>query len=132
MPEAILNPSSPAGVWRAGLWFGLIGGGIGWLVHLLSAYAIAEFGCVGGHGESAGRAISRVAWMELIATAVTAGLAAIATIIAYRCDRQLQSRDEATLVGEKATARAGLLASGFFTFVILFESIPIFFYLRDC
>jgi hypothetical protein len=119
---------------RLGLWFGLIGGGIAWTLHLMSAYAIAEFGCVGGMGSRSMAGISLVAWMELAATAISVCLAMAATIAAYRLQCQLMARtpSESAHHGERITARAGLLASGLFTFVILFESIPIFFYLRDC
>lgn len=118
---------------RAALWFGLVGGGVAWTLHLLSAYAIAEFGCVSGMGERSTAGISLVAWMELAATAMTACLAAAAAVVAYRMQHQFAAgTSDSTHVGEQTTAWAGLLASGFFTFVILFESIPILFYLRDC
>lgn len=127
--------TSPANVSRAGLWFGLFGGGIAWTFHLLSAYAAAEFGCVGGLGEHRYWNVSFVAWMELALTALAVLVAAVATVVAYRMLRRLQSSThEATAEGdaERYTARAGLLTSGIFTFVILFESIPILFYLRNC
>ena len=135
MSRAIPRSQAATGsVRRAALWFGFLGGAFAWALHFLTAYAIAEFGCVGGLGARIYGGISLVAWMELLATAIAVGLAAAATVVAYRTERQLLKRepDEVASVGEKYTARAGLLASGFFTFVILFESIPIFFYLRDC
>ncbi len=128
------NEASAASVSRAGLWFGFIGGAFAWALHFLTAYAIAEFGCVAGLGARVYGGISLVAWMELLATALAGGLAAAATAVAYRIQRQLHGRepDNAQSIGERYTTRAGLLTSGFFTFVILFESIPILFYLRDC
>ena len=36
---------------RGALWFGLFGGAIAWTVHLMFAYAAAEFGCIGRLGE---------------------------------------------------------------------------------
>jgi len=132
MRAAVSSQQAQPHVRRAGLWFGFLGGGIAWTLHLLSAYAIAEFGCVGGLGERQYGSISLVAWLELIATGLTVCLALAATACAYRCERRLRSQEETAAVGEKTTARAGLFASGSFAFVILFESIPIFFYLRDC
>ena len=117
------------------LWFGLLGGAIAWAIHFMSAYVIAEFGCVGRLGERIYWNISLVAWLELILTATGVLVAATATAVAYR--NQLRSLLDAPDVGaareaERYTARAGLFTSAIFTFVILFESIPIFFYLHGC
>lgn len=126
--------SQRTAVSRGELWFGLLGGAVAWLAHLLLAYAIAEFGCVSDLGKQAFLGISVVAWLPLAATALTVLAAGVAVFVAYRCCR-LASRDE----GESAApgpwldaARAGLLTSGLFVFAILFESIPIFYYLRSC
>jgi hypothetical protein len=119
---------------RASLWFALIGGGGAWMIHLLAAYAIAEFGCVSGLGDRLYGDLSVIAWMQIALTAATTLMAGAATAVAYRRHRELQSirAVDATLVAERSTATSGLLASGLFTFVILFESIPILFYLHDC
>jgi hypothetical protein len=134
MSRAIRGQATSDGVRRAGLWFGFVGGGFAWTLHLMTAYAIAEFGCVGGLGTRFYGNISLVAWMHLLATALAVCLAATATAVAYRIERHFQRHvpDEAQAASEKYTARLGLIANGFFTFVIVFESIPIFFYLRDC
>lgn len=115
---------------RVSLWFGLVGGGVGWLLHLLTAYAIAEFGCVGGLGGFWKGGILIVAWLEIALTIVAATIAGTATFVAYRCHRTLPSTGAA--IANAFTARAGMIASGILTFVILFESIPILFYLRSC
>jgi hypothetical protein len=101
---------------------------------LMLAYAIAEFGCVGGLGERTYGGISLVAWLLLALTAATALAAAIATGVAYRGHRRLQSsRRETDVTGAMENAAwAGVLTSGTFTFVILFESIPIVYYLSGC
>ena len=120
---------------RASLWFGLFGGAIAWTIHFLSAYVVAEFGCVGRLGERSFGNISLVAWLELALTAVGVLVAAAATAVAHRSQRRLQASataSDSSGEAERYTARAGLLTSGIFTFVILFESIPIFFYLRSC
>ena len=118
---------------RASLWFGLLGGAIAWTIHFLSAYAVAEFGCVGKLGQRSYGNISLVAWLELALTVAALLLAAAATAAAYRSHRRLlSSAESAALEAECDTARAGLYTSAIFTFVILFESIPIFFYMRSC
>jgi len=120
---------------RKALWFGLLGGATAWTVHLMSAYAIAEFGCVGGLAERSYLGITHVAWLELMLTVVTTAVAAAAAAVAYVQYRRLQSgsaRDDVRQIAECHTAWAGLLTSGIFTFVILVQSIPIFFYLTRC
>lgn len=77
--------------------------------------------------------VSLVAWMEIALTAVAALLAATATVVAYGSQRRLApSFSEDSMDAERYTARAGFLTSSIFTFVILFESIAILFYLRSC
>ena len=120
---------------RVSLWFGLFGGAIAWTIHLMSAYAVAEFGCVGSLGERSYWYISHVAWLELALTAAGLLVAAAATVVAYRNQRPLISSTHDALPAreaERQTARVGLITSGIFTFIILFQSIPILFYLRSC
>ena len=119
---------------RASLWFGLFGGATAWLLHFMAAYAVAEFGCVGGLSERTHWNITLVAWMELALTAVAMVVAATASGVAYRSHRRLMgdSAADTTADAERYTARAGLLTSSIFAFVILFEGIAIFFYLHGC
>lgn len=120
---------------RGALWFGLFGGAAAWTAHLMLAYAAAEFGCVGRLGERTSLGISLVAWLVLALTAATTLASGVATAVAYRCHRRLRSheaRHEAPVAAERYTAWAGVLTSGLFTFIILFESIPILYYLNRC
>jgi hypothetical protein len=122
-------------VGRGALWFGLFGGAIAWMVHLMLAYAAAEFGCVGRLGARGYLGISMVAWLELALTVATAMASGAATVVAYRSHRRLRSggkEGDAAMAAERYTAWAGLLTSGTFTFIILFESIPILYYLHSC
>jgi hypothetical protein len=131
MPETTPNTV----VSRVSLWSGLFGGAIAWTIHFMSAYVVAEFGCAGSFGDRSYGNISFVAWLELILTAAAVVVAAGSTAVAYRSELRLLSsvHDEGTpRCAERYTARAGLLTSGIFTFIILFESIPIFFYLHEC
>jgi hypothetical protein len=120
-------------VGRAAMWFGLLGGAGAWTAHLLLAYSVAEFGCLSGFGERSYMTISVVAWLEVAVTALTAVIAAFAAFVAFRSYRILRSQDVVeTTAAEEYTARVGLITSGIFTFIILFESIPILYYLRTC
>lgn len=122
---------------RPMLWFGFLGGALAWTAHLMFAYAAAEFGCVSGWGHGRYLDVSFVAWLEVALTAVTAAVAAASTLVAYQYYRRLKTSpldttEVSALVTERYIAFAGLLAGSLFFFVILFESIPIFFYLRHC
>jgi phage shock protein PspC (stress-responsive transcriptional regulator) len=118
---------------RPALWFGLLGGALAWLVHLLGAYAAAEFGCVGGLGERQQWGVSLVAWLVIAVTAAALVPAMAATLIAYRCYRRLpEGAADAEPSAERLAARAGMLTSGLFALVIVFESIPVLYYLRAC
>jgi hypothetical protein len=100
------------------------------------AYGVAEFGCVSGWGEAGPAHASWVAWLEMALTLVTAATAATATAVAYRSYRCLREPGTGEQGATDRTARsaawAGTVTSGLFTFIILFESIPILFYLRSC
>lgn len=129
--------ASSAEINRPTLWFGLLGGAVAWTAHLMFAYAAAEFGCVSGWGLGRYLDVSFVAWLEVALTAVTAAVAAASTLVAYRYYRrlatpQLASADGSALATQKYIAFVGLLAGSLFFVAILFESIPIFFYLRHC
>lgn len=128
MPTA----ASQVKVGRPTLWFGVLGGAIAWTLHLMLAYATAEFGCIGRLGDQSYLGISTVAWLELALTVAMASASSAATAVAYRSHRRLHSNAETAGPDEKPIALAGLLMSGLFTLIILFESIPILFYLRAC
>ena len=119
---------------RRALWFGLFGGAVAWTAHLMFAYGVAEFGCVGRLGEHGSLGISMVAWLEVGLTVATTMAAAAATVVAYRSHRRLRSdeAENAASAAERHIAWAGFLTSGTFTFIILFESIPILYYLHRC
>lgn len=71
----------------AWLWFGVLGGAIAWMLHLLLAYAIAEFGCVSPFHEVKRLGLSGVAWLEGLASLPMLGLAIFANIVAQRNTR---------------------------------------------
>jgi hypothetical protein len=121
---------------HARLWFGLLGGAFAWLAHLMIAYGVAEFGCVGRLGSSTMLGISIVAWLVLVLSGVTFFVAVAAAVAAYRGHRQLvamqAAQQETSSAAKVYAARAGWITSGLFALVILVESLPVFYYLQDC
>lgn len=120
---------------RGLLWFGLLGGGVAWLIHLILAYVIAEFGCISGWGEILLGGITLVAWLTFGMSLLLLVVAGLVTLIAYRTTeqlaRQVRSVPEEPL-SESYMARAGYITSGVFFIIILVETLPIFFFLRSC
>jgi hypothetical protein len=122
---------------RAALWFGLLGGGVAWTGHLLSAYLIGEFGCVSGLGERHIQGVTVVAWLVLAASLAALLLAGAATLIAYRTRERLAGEPQPDCAGDESNpglemAHTGLVASTWFVLIIAVETIPIFYYLRHC
>lgn len=119
---------------RRALWFGLLGGAAAWMLHLMSAYAASEFGCVGRLGDYRYWNISLVAWFVLGVTVFAALVSVTATAVAYGSHRRLSQAGAIDRydAAEQSTAWTGFLTSGLFTVAIVFESIPILFYLRCC
>jgi hypothetical protein len=132
--QGIHNDEGYIAVTRAGLWFGLLGGGIAWLLHFLSSYVIAEFGCVSNWGQNKYLGVTMLAWLLLGVSAFATGLAAFATFVAYRAKQRLGELEHSDGQTSSAVymARAGYITSGVFLFVIIVESIPIFFFLQSC
>lgn len=128
-------PRQEPTVSRRSLWIGLFGGGGAWLVHLVAAYAIAEFGCVGRLRQQSFAGLNAVAWLIIAASVLTLLAAVASTWLAYRSEQRLCAAprsDEPVWVAEREVARTGWITSGLFALVILVESLPIFYYLQDC
>ncbi len=110
------------------LGFGLWVGAISWLMHLLLAYGIAEFGCVSPFHEWTLWGITGVAWLILIASGGSILAAAAAAIVAFRSRQRLRSRAALEhLETEQFVARVGALTSGLFVFVIVVETFLLLF-----
>jgi hypothetical protein len=118
---------------RAGLWFGLLGGGVAWLTHLLASYVIAEFGCLSNWGQNKFLGVTWLAWLLLGVSFLTLGWAGVATYVAYRSKQRLGNFESSEgPTSAVYMARAGYITSGVFLFIILVESVPIFFFLQSC
>lgn len=119
----------PSTTSRPALWFGFLGGGVAWTAHLMLSWGISEFGCVGTLKSFTLAGLHGVAWLLLIVSVLAALAAAVATGVALRAHRRLTDSPHHT---DRYLAKGGAIASGIFLFIILVESIPIFFYLRHC
>jgi hypothetical protein len=118
--------------WR--LWVGLLGGAIAWTIHLLVAYAVAEFGCVSQTFRDVRfLGITGVAWLILGISAFTLVLAVVATMIARRSERVLladvRDREDEP---EEFMARVGLITSLVFVAIIVAQTLPVLYYLTSC
>jgi hypothetical protein len=124
----------PNPVSRGKLWFGFCGGGVAWTFHLIAAYVIAEFGCLGGWQTVLFAGVTAVSWSLLAVSALAMAAAAAATWVSWKARDQLVAGEAPPEQpgSEIYMARAGLFASGSFLFVIVVQTIPIFFFLGDC
>ncbi len=132
MPEATRPSTHARPVWRR--WFAFLGGGFAWTFHLLTIYAIGEFGCVGGWDRASYLGITAVAWMLMIVSVVSVMPAVAATFVAYQDRRRDAQRKEPAEEDEggEYLSRFGFILSALFTLIILVESLPIFAYLHSC
>ncbi len=118
--------------WRR--WFAFLGGGIAWTCHLLSIYAIGEFGCVSGAGDISYMGISVVAWLILVLSFLLFTVAASASLIGY-LDKRRDSLDKHSRPeedGGRFLSSFGFMLSALFTLIILIETLPVFAYLDGC
>jgi|GEM_PF-1878454 len=120
--------------------FGLFGGAIAWLVHLVAASIIAEWGCISGLHRYQFLGITAIAW-SLIALSVVALLVAVAaTWVVYHANQRdegvTETGDSADVYDTRGTnkflARVGLWSSALFVFIIAVQSLPILYFLKEC
>ena len=118
--------------WRR--WFAFLGGGVAWTAHLLSIYAIGEFGCVSGIDRTLYRGVSAVAWMILISSVLTLALAGAAAFIGYQ-DVSRDAKLEAPVPedeGGQYLSKFGFILNTLFALIIIVETLPVFAYLDGC
>lgn len=115
---------------KALLWFGWWGGAVAWTLHLLTAYAIAEFACVAGAGTRSVLGMSLVAWSLLIASGTSCLLASLAVLAARRAQAFCRQRDGSAT--RCYLANTGLMLSVLFLAIIVVQTVPIFFFLQRC
>ena len=130
-PQALELPAGRSD--RGRLWFGLLGGAGAWLVHLMTSYTIAEFGCVSSFAGQKWYGISAVAWLCIAVSVISEIVALAAVVAAYRSAPEKSSLEgDAAYEPRRYTARLGLTLSSLFALAILFESVPIVYYLHHC
>jgi len=121
---------------RAALWFGLLGGAVAWVLHLLSVYAISEWGCAGPFHGVHWLGIAATVWLLFSATALLLPVAACAVWTGHRSEQELRARgqDADAMLEDRPsglyTARTGQIASGLFCLIIIAQTIPPFFFLQ--
>jgi len=115
-------------------WFSFLGGGLAWTFHLLTIYAIGEFGCVSGFDHHVYAGVSAVAWLLIIVGVVSLVPALAATCIGYvdaRRDAREEKRSPYT-EGSRYLSSFGWPLNGVFSLIIIVESLPVFAYLGGC
>ena len=127
-----LTSDTAGSVSRRALWFGLLGGAVAWTLHLMASYVVAEFGCVMASQSGSGGGITATVVLLTIVSVVCLAGAVAATAVAYRSLSRLRDRSADDADAERFMARAGLIASGLFAFIVAVESVPILFFLSRC
>ena len=113
---------------RRTLWFGFLGGALAWLAHLLVSYAIGEFGCLTWLAGVRLLGITGVAWALIVTSLATAAVAAAAAVAPFR----MTHGQEPLTVPERELLRVAWITSAIFFLIILFETVPTFYFLKDC
>lgn len=118
------------------LWFGVMGGPVAWTLHILLAYGVAEFGCISPFRKVHFIGFSGVAWLEVLVMLVMLVIAVFASMVAGRNSELVTGHLKATHLephdARVFMARSGVLSSRLFIFIIIVQSLPILFYLREC
>jgi len=132
--------SHDTGSWKLG--FILLGGGVAWTLHFLLAWAIAEFGCIAGWDAAVFLGLHAITWLILGVTLGAVTLAAVAAgyawqgVVAWRAGRAGAEQATAGLPDPRGwrsyVARAGLISNLTFLFIIVVETIPVFYFLGSC
>lgn len=134
-PQRPGSPDAPRPVTRRAIRFATLGGGVAWLSHLILAYVVAEFGCLAGLGREQFAGISVVTWLLFAMTGLTLGLAMAATVVAWRNRHRLlrmRGAPSESREAEDFTSRFGLITDALFVLIIAVQSVPIFYFLREC
>ena len=111
-------------------WFGFLGGGLAWIIHLVALSVIAEFGYFAGMEQYTYLGVTSIAWLVIGASMLMTAVAAFATATAIRAQRAVDSYPDAASGNVyNFIARSGIYLSATFLFIIVAESIPVFFFL---
>lgn len=97
-------------------------GGIAWMVHFLLIYALAEFGC-----EINAEAMVRWSIILLTILLFLAGILAI-----YKCFKLKSSINNEIYPSGYFLVNFGIFSNALFSFIIAYQSIPIFYFRGEC
>jgi hypothetical protein len=131
--DSALSKTPPvAPTWRR--WFAFLAGGMAWTFHLLSIYAIGEFGCVSGWGKTMFWNVSAVAWMIILSSILLLIVATAAALTGYFDMRKDAKMTVAVPEDEGGVylSRFGFIFNILFILIIIVETLPVFSYLGGC
>lgn len=134
MTEQIIHQAGEA----KPIWFSMIGGGVAWAFHLMSAYAAGEWGCASQYGESRVMGITIPAWILLGLTVLALSVCLWAAFAGLRAEKDLRKREnERKPIHDRRhpgiyMGRAGFITSLVFAMIIAVQGVPIFFFLNHC
>ena len=117
----------PRGEKEARLWFGVFGGPVSWIIHVVAGYILEDTACAPA---SQSEAILGVAIepLYIVMTLVLAAVTTFAGLTAFSMERRLRNTDD-SYETQRAQwmARAGILVSILFLFIICvaFASVAI-------
>ncbi len=116
-----MNPRDRLPVSRWTLRFCLLGGGIAWTLHLVGAWAIAEFGILGG--------FAGVNTLILVLSAAMLLAAGAATLVSAHVRRAAgpENHEDARTVA--FCGRFGIVTNAVFTVIIAAQTVPVFYFL---
>lgn len=117
-----MNASASLPVSRWTLRFCLLGGGVAWLFHLVGAWAIAEFGILGG------RAGVQPAILCLSAAMLLA--AGAATLVSARVRRAAGAETHEDARTLAFCGRLGVVTNAVFAAIIAAQTLPVFYFLE--
>lgn len=117
-----MNTRDELHVGRWTLRFCLLGGGVAWLIHLVGAWSIAEFGTLGGL-----RAVNALILALSAAMLLAAGAATLISALVRR-----RATDESTEDGRTVAfcARLGVVTNAVFTAIIAAQTLPVLYFLQ--
>jgi hypothetical protein len=93
------------------------------MLHFLAVWVIAEFGCFTRLANLGPFGFSWVAWLILAVSLLCLVMAAGVSYLSWRYSRG----------GEACfAARVGVVANPMFMLIIIAETLPVFYYLKDC
>jgi hypothetical protein len=134
---SLIEKSKIIPIWK--LWMASLGGAIAWWIHFLGAYVLAEFGCISKTSLFTFLGVMGISWFILTLSIFCLFLSGLAIWISHK--NQADTLKAVTEGGETSAHlqnsqtfifRGGVFINLLFFFVIIVQTIPVFYYLRSC